>query len=258
MSLKMNLRGGVASLAQFTGIGQGLAQPKPKAKVEPFTTIGGAKKPKAKAANHQAEAGDDEMMQPNDGDDSGDDTGDNDGEDDQALDDDDYGSDAPDDNDSPEDAEAKRARRVARRARRLKSTPPEGDDENPPPAPPAPDETSDDDDTDSEMRGQGPMAKARLRERARCAAIFAHPKAAENPDLAAHLAFNTRMTRIEAVGALARGGATKAGSVLNNLMRNHAGHRPGSAPGALNPQQSLMKSVDAAFAEAAASRSKKK
>lgn len=58
------------------------------------------------------------------------------------------------------------------------------------------------DDDEEEMRGNSPVAQARNRERARCAAIFASEAAGRNPVLAAQLAFTTRMTRSEALGVL--------------------------------------------------------
>lgn len=59
-----------------------------------------------------------------------------------------------------------------------------------------------DDDSDEEMRGNGTAAAARKRERARCAAIFGSKAAGKNPVLAANLAFNTQMTRTEALAVL--------------------------------------------------------
>lgn len=64
------------------------------------------------------------------------------------------------------------------------------------------DAKSDADDEDEEMRGNSPVAAARGRERARCAAIFASRHAAKNVALAANLAFNTTMTREQAIDVL--------------------------------------------------------
>jgi hypothetical protein len=68
-----------------------------------------------------------------------------------------------------------------------------------------------DDDPDEEMRGRSPLAKARRRERARCKAIFSTAAAAERPDVAASIAFDTALTRTEAVALLT---ATAAGQAV--------------------------------------------
>lgn len=64
------------------------------------------------------------------------------------------------------------------------------------------DSDPDAEDDDDEMRGSSQAARARRREQARCAAIFASKGAARNPVLAANLAFKTRMTRAEAIATL--------------------------------------------------------
>lgn len=64
------------------------------------------------------------------------------------------------------------------------------------------DEEGDDDSDREEARGESPAAKARRRERARCAAIFGCVDAGRNPVLAAHLAFNTELSRAEAIAIL--------------------------------------------------------
>lgn len=71
-------------------------------------------------------------------------------------------------------------------------------------------EDADDDDPDEEMRGKGSAARARRRERARCAAIFASPHAARNPQMAAQLAFNTTMPRSEAIAVLSAASSSTA------------------------------------------------
>ncbi|WP_175811044.1 hypothetical protein [Burkholderia anthina] len=64
------------------------------------------------------------------------------------------------------------------------------------------DRAENDDDDEEEMRGKSASARARRRERARCAAIFGCKAAAKNPVLAANLAFNTSMTRQQAIQVL--------------------------------------------------------
>lgn len=261
--LKMNLRSGVSSFASFAGIGRGLG--KPKARSEPRFQGIGANRPRASARGKAAAEYYDENGDPIDDPDSYDgqlydENGqpvedDDDGADDQALDDDDYGADAPADDDSQEDLEAKRARRVARRARRMKAE----DDQQPAPAPPArkpksppPQEEQDDEDEDeedptTEMRGNSPLAKARRRERARCAAIFASEAALKNPNLAGHLAFNTNMPRAAAIATLAQGGAAGRGGVLKTAMADFAGARPGAPPVEKTQAQVTASGWDAAF-----------
>lgn len=56
-----------------------------------------------------------------------------------------------------------------------------------------------DDDSVEEMRGDGPDAAARRRERERCQAIVGSPVGLRHPALAANLAFGTRLRRSEAL-----------------------------------------------------------
>ncbi|CAI1757899.1 hypothetical protein [Serratia proteamaculans] len=65
-------------------------------------------------------------------------------------------------------------------------------------------EEDDDAEEDDENRD---VKKGRRAERKRCAAIFGSKHAASRPDMAAHLAFNTRMSAGEAIGTLATMGA---------------------------------------------------
>lgn len=70
------------------------------------------------------------------------------------------------------------------------------------------DKKKDDDEADDEDMKKGSKARsARLRERARCAAIFMDEAAGKNPALAATLAFNTDMPRSQAITVLRAGGA---------------------------------------------------
>ncbi|RYM50047.1 hypothetical protein [Serratia proteamaculans] len=65
----------------------------------------------------------------------------------------------------------------------------------------------DDDDADAEEDENRDVKKGRRAERKRCAAIFGSKHAAGRPDIAAHLAFSTRMSASEAIGTLATMGA---------------------------------------------------
>lgn len=71
----------------------------------------------------------------------------------------------------------------------------DGDDEDD-------DSDPDAEDDDDEMRGKSASARARRREQARCAAIMGSKAAGRNVELAANLAFKTRMTRQEALAIL--------------------------------------------------------
>jgi hypothetical protein len=69
-------------------------------------------------------------------------------------------------------------------------------------------------------------------ERARCAAIFSAPSAAANPDLAAHLAFNTTLSPGAALETLARGGtsARPLATRMAGLGLPNPGPNPRAAP----------------------------
>lgn len=74
---------------------------------------------------------------------------------------------------------------------------------------------------DAEMRGSSPAASARARERARCSAIFSTAAAAARPDFAAHVAFETTLTRSEAIRSLetAAAGTNASSRKLNSRER---------------------------------------
>ena len=100
----------------------------------------------------------------------------------------------------------------------------------------------DDEDSDEEMRGKSAASSARRRERARCAAIFACRAAGGNAALAAHFAFNTTMTRSEAIAALE---AAPAASAPNHATRQAANPRLSSAgPAQMSSGQSIAKGWD--------------
>lgn len=104
------------------------------------------------------------------------------------------------------------------------------------------------DDDEEEMRGKSAEASARRREQARCAAIFGSKAAGRNPVLAANLAFNTRMTRKEALAVLESTPAPQQASA--GSASRAAGNPRVDPPGA--PEQdanaNLMSSWDAARA----------
>jgi hypothetical protein len=55
---------------------------------------------------------------------------------------------------------------------------------------------------EAEMDGTSRASQARRRERERCVAIFSDPAALCNPDFAGHLAFNTTLSRSNAIAAM--------------------------------------------------------
>lgn len=66
---------------------------------------------------------------------------------------------------------------------------------------------AEEDDEDAEEDENRDVKNGRRAERKRCAAIFGSKHAAGRPDMAAHLAFNTRMSAREAIDTLATMGA---------------------------------------------------
>jgi len=84
------------------------------------------------------------------------------------------------------------------------------------------DDEDDEDDEKASARDREDMASAaarapRLRERARCAAIFADAAAARSPALAAQLAFGTDLPRREALCVLRTGGAAATGRLAGRM-----------------------------------------
>ncbi len=110
------------------------------------------------------------------------------------------------------------------------------------------DDADADDDDEEEMHGKSAAASARRRERARCSAIFASRAAARNPVLAANLAFNSNMTRKNAVAMLESTPAPQAAAPQNaSRAANNPRVDPPGAP-EQNAHASLMSSWDAARA----------
>ncbi|MBW4089905.1 MAG: hypothetical protein HIU82_02180 [Proteobacteria bacterium] len=89
------------------------------------------------------------------------------------------------------------------------------------------DDEGDDESDGQEMRARGTRGRrsraARAHERGRCKAIFASPHAAANVQLAAHFAFNTTMTRGQAIAALKA--AIGNGGGQTSLSARMAGHQ---------------------------------
>ena len=105
----------------------------------------------------------------------------------------------------------------------------------------AEDQEDEDDEADAKKKA------ARMRERARCSAIFASPAAGVRPDLAAHFAFATNLSRRDAVATLevaAQGGAApRKGTLADRMDRQPApkiGPEGGSAE--LKPHQRILAS----------------
>ena len=129
--------------------------------------------------------------------------------------------------------------------------PPADTEGDPPPAPGTPrqqlrgkvQKVLDDDAADdpNEMTGNDDVAQARVREQARCAAIMGCAAAQDRVDYAAHLAFNTRHTRQDAVALLVAAPAEAKGGVLGRAMAGHQHQRPGpdAPPAPVNKQAAL-------------------
>lgn len=104
-----------------------------------------------------------------------------------------------------------------RKAKKAKSKKAENDEDDPDAE--EDDENAEGDDEDAEDdEDNKDVKKGRRAERKRCARIFGSKAAAGRPDIAAHLAFNTRMSSSEAISTLkAMGGAPAPQSNLRSL-----------------------------------------
>jgi hypothetical protein len=225
--MRNNLLGGAASFASFLGIGKGTARRNTASR--PRADDDDSDMRRSRSADQDETFKDDENGDPGNPDSVPDDGGD----------------DAEGD---PEEEPARGARRKkAKKAKRRASDQTDDDDANPSDdgadgpdddddndddpngdqSDDQDDDDADDDDADAEMRGRGPAAAARRREQARCAAIFGCKAAGRNIEYAAHLAFNTRLGRREAIGLLKAAPAASSGGGLSRAMDRYAGARPG-------------------------------
>ncbi|MFT8421171.1 MAG: hypothetical protein ABF665_06610 [Gluconacetobacter sp.] len=100
-----------------------------------------------------------------------------------------------------------------------------------------------DDDTDAEDERDDTAAKARARERGRCAAIFRSAGAGRNPAAAAELAFGTNMSRSAAVRVLSAMAATTAPAPQqargHGALRQRMLENPGAKPMAPGGEQAM-------------------
>lgn len=107
------------------------------------------------------------------------------------------------DDENREGAEDQDDEKQGRKAKKAKKA--EGDDDDPDAED---DENAEGDDEDAEDDDENKdVKKGRRAERKRCARIFGSKAAAGRPDMAAHLAFNTRMSSSEAISTLKAMGA---------------------------------------------------
>lgn len=107
------------------------------------------------------------------------------------------------------------------------------------------------DDDEDEMRGKSAAASARRRERSRCAAIMGSKMAARNVVLAANLAFNTTMTRQQAIAVLRD---TPAASVPDNGRSARNPSLGAGGESGMNSRAAVASSWDIAMQRARPSR----
>ncbi|XKD94577.1 hypothetical protein ACISK3_07900 [Morganella morganii] len=112
--------------------------------------------------------------------------------------------DAEDDEDR-EGAEDQDDEKQGRKAKKAKKA---GGDDDDPDAEDDEDAEGDDEDAEDDDENKD-VKKGRRAERKRCARIFGSKAAAGRPDMAAHLAFNTRMSSSEAISTLKAMGAVQ-------------------------------------------------
>lgn len=227
----MSRIGGALTFSHLAGLGRGTAR-MPKASSEEERDEEDEGKPKEKKGKKAEDGGDEADAEGGDPDDehedqdrsNGDSKKGKKGKAEKGDDDKDYEDEGDGDDGNPKDKKGKKADDSG-----------ESEDE----------EMEDEDDDEKEMHGKSPLAAARRRERERCAAIFNDRAAARNPQLAAQLAFNTSLTRGEAIKVLQGSAPPAAGGNSQRADRN-----PRLGPGAeapANSQQAISASWDHAM-----------
>lgn len=160
--------------------------------------------------------------------------------------------------------EARKARKARKAKKAKKADDPDNDDddddeEGDDDTDDADDEGADDDDDSEDARRARAVRAASLRATARCATIFLDAAAGQNPVMAAHLAFETRLPRSEAIAllraagpAVAPGASTPGAAGLDARMRNVPDTRVGAgAPSQGGDEASaLVARINAAAAKA--------
>lgn len=104
------------------------------------------------------------------------------------------------DDENREDAEEQDDEKQGRKAKKAEGDDPDAEDDE--------DAEGDDEDAGDDDENKD-VKKGRRAERKRCARIFGSKAAAGRPDMAAHLAFNTRMSSSEAISTLKAMGAVQ-------------------------------------------------
>ncbi|MDC9591313.1 hypothetical protein PSI23_18980 [Xenorhabdus sp. XENO-10] len=101
---------------------------------------------------------------------------------------------AEEDDEEREDAEEQDEEKEGKKAKKAKKAKSEEDEDDDPDA--------EGDEEDENAEEDEDVKKGRRAERERCAKIFSSKYAANRPDMAAHLAFNTRMSASEAINTM--------------------------------------------------------
>lgn len=121
--------------------------------------------------------------------------------------------DAEEEEENEEDDSGKSSKK-GKKANDDKDDPDAEDDDDPDAEEDDDDPDAEDDDPDAEEDENKDVKKGRKAERQRCSAIFGSPHAAGRPDLAATLAFTTRLSAKEAIRVMRANGRTVTGTLM--------------------------------------------